>query len=77
MPAATDRLLDDAVGSLTVLAARQPANTAWKYELGRLHEMRGDVAQAEWWYRAVLAADPQDSRAKDALAGLLAKRTTP
>ena len=74
---AADRLLDDAVGSLTVLAARQPANTAWKYELGRLHETRGDVAQAEWWYRAVLAADPQDFRAKDALVGLLAKRTTP
>ncbi len=74
---AADRLFEDAVGSLTVLAARQPANTAWKYELARLHEMRGDVAQAEWWYRAVLAADPQDFRAKDALAELLAKRATP
>jgi hypothetical protein len=36
--------------------------------------MRGDVAQAEWWYHAVLAADPQDFRAKDALAGLLENR---
>jgi hypothetical protein len=69
---APDRWLEDAVGSLTVLAARQPANTAWKYELARLHEMRGDVAQAEWWYRAVLATDPQDYRARDGLAELLA-----
>jgi hypothetical protein len=55
------------------LAQEQPANTQWKYELARLHQIRQDRAQAERWYRAVLEEDPHNPEALEALADLLAQ----
>ena len=68
------QLVDTAWSSLTALAAREPQNKVWKFELARLCEMRGDADQAKRWYRALLEQDPQEWRAQEALAELLTRR---
>ncbi len=74
-PAAPGRLLDTAIASLAALADRDPENLTWRYELGRLNELRGNRIDAERWYRSILEVDPHDPRAVAALAGVLAART--
>jgi len=71
---APGRLLDTAIASLAALADRDPENLAWRYELGRLNELKGNRADAERWYRSILEVDPHDPRAVAALANVLAAR---
>lgn len=69
---APDRLLDTAIASLAALADRDPENLTWRYELGRLNELKGNRTDAERWYRSILEVDPHDPRAVAALADVLA-----
>ncbi len=74
-PVASDRLLDTAIASLAALADRDAENLSWRYELGRLNELRGNRIEAERWYRSILEVDPHDPRAVAALAGVLSARS--
>jgi tetratricopeptide (TPR) repeat protein len=70
---APDRHLDTAIASLAALSDRDPANLTWRYELGRLNELKGNRIDAERWYRSILEVNPQDPRAAAALADLLSR----
>ena len=65
-----DRLLETAIGSFTALIEKDPQNLSWRYELGRLNELKGSRREAERWYRSILEFDPHDPRAVAALADL-------
>lgn len=54
------------------LIARQPANPSLRLLRGRLARLAGDSASAETEFRAILAADPANQEATEALIGLLA-----
>jgi hypothetical protein len=62
--------LQTAIRSLTALVEGDPGNRNWRYELGRLNELKGDRTEAGRWYRSVLSLDPHDQRAITALATL-------
>ncbi|MBI3664859.1 MAG: tetratricopeptide repeat protein [Acidobacteria bacterium] len=76
-PDSPERRIDAAIVSLTQLLDQQPEETTWKYELGRLHAMKRDWAQAERWYRAVLDDNPHDPRALASLADVLSRDQRP
>lgn len=74
VPVPPDRLLDTAITSLAALAEQDPENLAWRYELGRLNELKGSATEAERWYRSILEVDPHDPRAVSALADVLSAK---
>lgn len=56
---------------------RQPASGPLRFYRGRLAQQAGDLAAAETDYRAVLAADPRNEAALEALVSLLHARGEP
>ncbi len=62
--------LDAAQTTLDAAIARQPANTALRFELATLHEQRGDLAAAADAYEQVLRVDPRHGAALSQLAFL-------
>ena len=71
-PVSPERLLETAITSLAGLVDRDPENLSWRYELGRLNELKGNRTEAERWYRSILEVDPHDARAVNSLADVLA-----
>lgn len=66
---------DEAEEALLRAIAVCPPNRVWipRSEIGRLHAVRGNIAEAEFWYRQAIDAAPERAEPRVDLGGLLAK----
>lgn len=66
---------DEAEEALLRAIAVCPPNRVWipRSEIGRLHAVRGNIVEAEFWYRQAIDAAPERAEPRVDLGGLLAR----